>query len=62
VTASGEVPVVDDERAAGVEVGQEPGGFGVFALVVGAFGAQAAQGDGVGAALGGEVAVMWKAA
>jgi hypothetical protein len=56
VSASGEVPVIEDERGIAVDVGHQSGGLGLFALVGGAVGAQAAQGDGVGAALGAEVA------
>ena len=56
VSASGVVPVGDDEGGVAVEVGLQPGGDGVLALVGGPVGAQRAEGDGVGAALGGEVA------
>jgi len=55
MSASGVVPVGDDERDARVEVGLQPGGDGVIALMGGPVGAQRAEGNGVGAALGGEV-------
>jgi len=58
VLAPGKVPVGDDERGVAVQVGQEPGGDGLLALVGGTVGAQRAEGGGVGAALGGEVIVM----
>jgi hypothetical protein len=56
VTSPSEVPLGEDERAVRRKVGHEPGGYGLFALVGGAVGAQGAEGDGVGAALGREVA------
>jgi hypothetical protein len=52
----GEAPAGEDERGVVVEVGQEPGGDGLCALVGGAVGAERAEGGGVGAALGREVA------
>jgi hypothetical protein len=54
--ASRELPIGDDERCAAIEVRHETGGLGVFALVRGTVGTQCAEGGGVGAALGGEVA------
>ena len=56
VASPGELPLGQDERAVRRKVGHEPGGYGLFALVGGAVGAQSAEGDGVGAALGREVA------
>jgi len=50
------VPVSDDERGIAFQSGYEPGGDGPLALVDGAICAQRAEGDRVGAALGGEVA------
>ena len=60
VASPGELPFGEDERAALGKVGHEPGGYGLFALVDGAVGAQGAEGDGVGAALGREVAAEAK--
>jgi hypothetical protein len=56
VASPGEVPLGEEERAVRRKVGHLPGGYGLFALVGGAVGAQGAEGDGVGAALGREVA------
>ena len=56
VAASGEVPFGEDERAVQVEIGLQPAGYGLFALMPGPVGAQGAEGDRVGAALRGEVA------
>jgi hypothetical protein len=40
VAASGVVPVSQDERGAGIEVGLQSGGDGVLALMGGAVGAE----------------------
>ena len=56
MASPGEVPLGEDERAVRRKVGHEPGGYGLFALIGGAVSAQGAEGDGVGAALGREVA------
>src|ERR1022692_366292 len=57
MTATGEVPLTDEQDCARERgrVGQEPGADGVLALVVGACGAECAEGGGVAAALGREV-------
>ena len=56
VTPPGELPVSDDERVISFGCGPEAVVYGVFALVLDPFGAERAEGCGVGAALGGEVA------
>jgi hypothetical protein len=48
VASPGEVPLGEDERAVRRKVGHLPGGYGLFALVGGAVGAQGAEGDGGG--------------
>src|SRR5262249_52867759 len=53
---SGESPVGEDQRGVVVGCGPEAFGGGVVALVLGAFGAQRAEGGGVVAALGRKVA------
>src|SRR5450759_1662525 len=54
MTASEVVPVANDEDGVRGGRGQEPGGNGVLVLAAG--GAECAEGGGVGAAFGGEVA------
>lgn len=56
MAASGECPVSENERGAVGQGGDETGVYRVLALVVGAGGAECAEGGGVAAALGGEVA------
>jgi hypothetical protein len=56
VALSGESPVGKDQRGVVLGCGPEAVVGGVVALVLGAFGAQRAEGGGVVAALGGEVA------
>ena len=53
---AGVVPVPDDEGGVVGGLGEQPEGDGVSALVLGAGGAERAEGGGVGAALGREVA------
>src|SRR5262245_35440201 len=53
---SGESPVGEDQRGVVFRLGPEAVGGGVVALVLGAFGTQRAEGSGVVAALGREVA------
>ena len=56
VALPGESPVGEDQRGVVFRFRPEAAGGGVVALVLGAFGAQRAEGGGVVAALGGEVA------
>jgi hypothetical protein len=49
------MPIGDDEGGVTVEVWQQPGSDGLFALVLSAVGAQRAESDGVGTAFGREV-------
>ena len=56
VSAPSEGPVSEDQGGVAAGGWQEPGGYGALALVSGTIGAEGAEGDRVGPALGGEVA------